>query len=319
MRTRPPASPPQAAPRLWTTAELRAEGVSRRSLAHLVAVGTLMRVRRGRYVLFDTPPAMADAARLGGRLDCVSLLALLGVFVHHGSGSHIQITPGASRLPAPGPASCRHWRDSEAADSDLCVPIVEALAQACRCQPTRSAIATLDSALHLGLIDDDGLGEVFARLPVRFRSIRGLIDGRCESGPETLVRLMLRMLGCTVDVQVEILGVGRVDFIVDGWLIIECDSEAHHAGWDQQRRDRRRDLATAALGFTTIRPLAEDVLFHAEDVFGQLRDIVATGGVGRGRVPNSSDLRGGRARWAASRVSVSDRRSSVRRAAAPAA
>lgn len=319
MRTRPPASPPQAAPRLWTTAELRAEGVSRRSLAHLVAVGTLMRVRRGRYVLFDTPPAMADAARLGGRLDCVSLLALLGVFVHHGAGTHVQIAPGASRLPEPGPASRRHWRATEATDSDLCAPIVEALAQACRCQPTRSAIATLDSALHLGLIDDDGLGEVFARLPVWFRAIRGLIDGRCESGPETLVRLMLRMLGCQVDVQVEIRGVGRVDFVVDGWLIIECDSEAHHSGWDQQRRDRRRDLAAAARGYTTIRPLAEDVLFRADDVFAQLREIIATGGVARGRVLNSSDLQGGRARRAASRVSVSDRRSSVRRAAAPAA
>lgn len=319
MRTRQPASAQRSAPRLWTTAELRADGITQRSLANLVAVGTLVRVRRGRYVVFDTPPAMADAARLGGRLDCVSLLALLGAFVHHGSGSHIQISRGASRLPAPDPVSWRHWRDSEAGESDLCVPIVEALAQACRCQPTRSAIATLDSALHLGLIDDDGLGEVFARLPARFRAIRGLIDGRCESGPETLVRLMLRMLGCTVEVQVEIRGVGRVDFVVDGWLIIECDSEAHHAGWDQQRRDRRRDLAAAALGFTTIRPLAEDVLFHADEVHGQLRDIIATGGVGRGRVPNSSDLRGTGRTPARSGISTPDRRSSVRRVAAPAA
>ncbi|MEV8273846.1 type IV toxin-antitoxin system AbiEi family antitoxin domain-containing protein [Microbacterium sp. NPDC077184] len=319
MRTRQPASAQRSAPRLWTTAELRAQGITRRSLATLVATGSLLRVRRGQYVVFDTPPAVTDAARLGGRLDCVSLLALLEVFVHHGSGSHIQITPGASRLPAPGPASCRHWRDSEAAQNDLCVPIVEALAQACRCQPIRSAIATLDSALHLGLIDDDGLGEVFARLPVRFRAIRGLVDGRCESGPESLVRLMLRMLGCAVEVQVEIRGVGRVDFVVDGWLIIECDSEAHHAGWDQQRRDRRRDLSAAALGFTTIRPLAEDVLFHADELFRQLRDIIATGGVGRGRVPNSSDVPGGRARRTASRVLAPDRRSSVRGVAIPAA
>jgi very-short-patch-repair endonuclease len=40
--------------------------------------------------------------------------------------------------------------------------------------------------------------------------------------------------------------VGRVDFLVEGWLIIECDSKAHHEGWDKQRRDRRRDLAAAA-------------------------------------------------------------------------
>ena len=74
------------------------------------------------------------------------------------------------------------------------------------------------------------------------------------------MRLILRSLGLAVEIQVTIDGVGRVDMVVDGWLIIECDSRAHHEGWDAQQRDRRRDLAAAALGYTTIRPLAEDIL-----------------------------------------------------------
>jgi very-short-patch-repair endonuclease len=54
-------------------------------------------------------------------------------------------------------------------------------------------------------------------------------------------------------------GVGRVDFVVEGWLVIECDSRAHHGGWEAQVADRRRDLALAALGYASIRPIAADI------------------------------------------------------------
>ena len=72
-----------------------------------------------------------------------------------------------------------------------------------------------------------------------------------------LMRLILRSIGCVFDVQVVIAGVGRVDFVVNGWLIIECDSEEHHSSWADQKRDRRRDQAAAARGYATYRPIAE--------------------------------------------------------------
>lgn len=145
------------------------------------------------------------------------------------------------------------------------------------CQEPRAALATLDSAWHLGLVDEAGIAEVFDRLPRRFSALRPLLDRRSESGTETIVRLILRGLGCRFDVQVWIDTVGRVDFLVDGWLIIECDSEAHHAAWAVHKRDRRRDLAAARLGYTTIRPLAEDILYHREQVQAALTDIIASG------------------------------------------
>ena len=91
------------------------------------------------------------------------------------------------------------------------------------------------------------------------------------------MRLLLRGLGCTVQIQVSISGVGRVDFVVDGWLIVECDSEAHHAGWEAHKRDRRRDLAAAALGYTTVRPIAEDILYRREHVLAQLKQVLTAG------------------------------------------
>ena len=34
--------------------------------------------------------------------------------------------------------------------------------------------------------------------------------------------------------------------MLDGWLVVECDSEEFHRGWVSQKRDRRRDLLLAA-------------------------------------------------------------------------
>ncbi|MGN6220714.1 MAG: hypothetical protein ACTHNQ_14530 [Microbacterium sp.] len=154
------------------------------------------------------------------------------------------------------------------------VEVFDAVLQAVRCQQPRAALATLDSALHQGVLHADDLTELFAAVPRRHRVLRTLIDARAESGPETLVRLMLRALGASFDVQVRIVGVGRVDFVVDGWLIVECDSQEFHSTWQDQRRDRRRDQAAAALGYATYRPIAEDIMWHPQEVQAALAGLL---------------------------------------------
>ncbi|MEU1972807.1 hypothetical protein ABZ477_14205 [Microbacterium sp. NPDC019599] len=147
------------------------------------------------------------------------------------------------------------------------------MAQSTACQTPRAAVATLDSALHLGLIRPEDLDEIFSAVPARRRVLRNFIDGRAESGPETLVRLMALALGFDVEVQVHIRTVGRVDLVLDGWLVVECDSEKFHSGWASQKADRRRDLALAALGYSSVRPIAEDIFFHPEVVVNALRGL----------------------------------------------
>ncbi len=111
------------------------------------------------------------------------------------------------------------------------------------------------------------------------------------------MRLLLRTLGHDVQVQVEIAGVGRVDLLVDGWLIVECDSRGFHADWAARRRDLRRDLAAARLGYTTVRPLAEDILFAYDDLVSAMRDVLRHPRAASARgVPNSSRSRRSRRR-----------------------
>ncbi|MFD4960639.1 endonuclease domain-containing protein [Microbacterium sp. NPDC058389] len=269
--------------------ELKRMGFTRHRLERAVAERRIIRVRKGRYVHGNLDPDLVTVAKLGGRLDCVSLVRRLGVFVWDASlPLHIQVDVGASRLPPRPSAVVCHWRTSRAREFELVADVVEALAQAVRCQGPREAIAMLDSALHNRLIDQRALGLVFARLPRRFTALRGLLDARSESGAESLMRLILRTLGCDVDLQVKISGVGRVDFILDGWLIVECDSETHHSGWGAQKRDRRRDLAAARVGYTTVRVIAEDIFFHRDEVREALTDVLAHGPRRQTRRQNSS-------------------------------
>ena len=262
----------------WTDRDLRAA----------VSDGRLLRPRQGAYLLAQSPAALVEACALGGRLACVSELARHGVFVLDASSLHIHLHEASAKAPKSSRAVQRHWGRLRRTPHPCAtsVELFDAVVSAVRCQPPRAALATLDSALRLGVLDPDDLDELFRVLPRRHRVLRRLIDKRAESGPETLVRLILRSLGVAYEVQVPIAGVGRVDFLVDGWLIVECDSAEFHSHWETQRADRRRDQAAAALGYATYRPIAEDIMWHSDRVREALAGLVTSrrgGGARSGR------------------------------------
>jgi very-short-patch-repair endonuclease len=275
------------APDYLHRAELRRHGYTRVMIDAAVESGHLHRARRDHYLPGDTPDEIVRAVRIGGRLTCLSLLSALGVYVLHTRQLHVHIAPTGSRLRSPHdrrrrlePRTARgvrlHWLPLlTAPGQSSVVSVADAVAHSIICQPPRAVIATLDSVLYLKLLSRRQLAAVFRSLPRRYAFLERMVDERAESGPESLMRLMLRGLGCDVQIQVEIDGVGRVDLVVDGWLIIECDSRAHHSGWEQQERDRRRDLAAAALGFTTIRPSAKMIADEAEMVLAGVRGLLA--------------------------------------------
>ncbi|WP_203137657.1 hypothetical protein [Microbacterium sp. JZ31] len=262
-----------------TYPELRTRGYTRQDIARALDAGYLSRARRNVYLWREATPEEQHAARVGGRLDCVSALKALGVFVldREEDQLHLQVPPTASRLRSATDRRTRltaardgvrirtHWRRSATDASRLHVTVIEALAQSLRCQGPRAGIASIDNALFQKLIRPSDAAEVFALLPPRYAALRGLVDGRAESGSETYARLIARATGRSVEVQKRIDGVGRVDLVVDGWIVIECDSREHHGGWEAQTADRLRDLKLAALGYTVIRPTAQ-ILFTRPEV-----------------------------------------------------
>src|SRR5690606_8366426 len=73
-----------------------------------------------------------------------------------------------------------------------------------------------------------------------------------DSGLESLLRLRMHQLGIRLDCQVVIDGVGRVDFVVDGRLIIEADGKQNHDGASMRHKDLVRDAAASGLGYETL-------------------------------------------------------------------
>jgi very-short-patch-repair endonuclease len=254
------------------------EGWTDRQLGAAVRDGRLLRPRAGAYLPADAPSDVVEACAMGGRLTCVSAMAARGIFVLESATLRVHLHNSRDTGSGSSRPVRQHWGRLHRTPHPCATSVepLDALACAMRCQAPRAALATLDSALHSGLIRADELDELFRLLPRRHRLLRRLVDARAESGPETLLRLMLKSLGASFDLQVKIPGVGRVDFVVDGWLIIECDSEEFHASWDAQRRDRRRDQAAAALGYATFRPIAEDIIWHPESVRAALAGLMAS-------------------------------------------
>lgn len=82
--------------------------------------------------------------------------------------------------------------------------------------------------------------------------------------------------------QVSIAGVGRVDLLVGESLIVECDSEKHHAPGERYRMDRIRDLASRDLGYTTLR-LRYDQIWYSWAL--TQRSLLAELATGRHRRP----------------------------------
>jgi very-short-patch-repair endonuclease len=258
--------------------------MTRRGIRDNIDSGTLFHARRDHYVDGTASDAIKSAVRIGGHLDCISLMRELGVFVlMHTAALHVHIPHGRHWLRSPRSRSTRlgesnarivtHWRADPVDEHSTIAHLPRAVAQAVLCQTPRAAIATIDSALHLGVIRPGDLDEVFECLPERLQKLRKLVDGRAESGPETLARLLLRALGCSIELQVEISGVGRVDLLVDGWIIVECDSRAFHGGWDQQSKDRMRDLAAAAQGYATLRPTANQLVNNPRRLTDAVRGL----------------------------------------------
>ncbi|HMH59259.1 MAG TPA: hypothetical protein VK537_08765, partial [Galbitalea sp.] len=225
---------------------LLAYGATGRSLTAAVNSGFLVRARRDHYVLPSEGSGIVVATRVGGRLGCISALAEAGIFVLDAKLPHIHIERGMSRLRSPRgrfiPLADRnrdgahlHWwpLTDERHATEYSVGLVDALAQAVRCQHPWFAIASIDNAIFKRAVDADVVTGLFRRLPEKHRYLHRKVNGLAEAGQETILRMILDSAGLQYELQVTIHGVGRVDMLVEGCLVLEADSRLAHDGWER--------------------------------------------------------------------------------------
>lgn len=226
-------------------------GFTRQALSEQVRRGEILRLRAGVFAVAPVHPDIRTAAAHGGALTCASLLRARGIWVLPDVDS-VHVWLGRRQHPVPHPG-CSCTSHHYIGDPPLGAASVEtALLHLRRCAGDEAFFAAYESAWNIGILPRASRARIRAALPRRARWLVDLARADADSGLESLLRLRLHVLGLVLDCQVHIRGVGRVDFVVAGRIIIEADGKGNHAG-DRRHKDLVRDAAASRLGYETLR------------------------------------------------------------------
>ncbi|MDQ0728635.1 endonuclease domain-containing protein [Microbacterium sp. W4I20] len=229
--------------------------MTRREIERRLRRGGISRVRRGVYAGAHACAAVITAAAHGGALGCESAARHLGLWVLGDPELHVWMHSDRHQYPHDEEtcACVAHWDDGSATSPFALPTVPRILVQIFRCRGDEHFFVALESARRQGVIDTAGLRWLRKSLSARGRDLVMFSRADSDSGLESLVRLRLRPFGWTVRTQAPIVGTGRVDLLIDGWLIIETDGQGNHDGPSHRHKDLVRDANAAFWGHPTLR------------------------------------------------------------------
>lgn len=196
-----------------------------------------------------------------------SALALHGIpFVGVDERVHIVRTDG--RRSSSDALVCSHAATSprwvESVDGIRAVKPMRAAFQVAALFGVESGVVSVDGCLQAGASDDDlddaAAAGGYGRGALNVRVVKDFADGRSESAGESRVRWVFSLLGLPEPVpQAQIRNaegefVGRVDFLFkEQRTIVEFDGLAKYAERSDLVREKAREDALRALGYTVVR------------------------------------------------------------------
>lgn len=231
--------------------QLTSFGFTRRRLADDVARGEIVRIRPGVFSTASVSRSIQTAAGHGGALTCAGALRHHGVWVlNDDTEPHIWMGAGG-RVHHDHCRCVTHYR---AGRMTLGVAAVEqALVHAYACHGEEFFFCAFESAWNKRLIGAASRTRIRSALPVTARWLVDFAHRDSESGLESLVRLRLHLLGIDdVRTQITLEGVGRVDFVIGGRVILEADGRENHDGPSMRHKDLGRDAVASALGYESL-------------------------------------------------------------------
>lgn len=269
-------------------AMLDAAGVSRVTLRQALAQKRVLPVRRGWYGVPDAPPAVVRAVRVGGALTASSVAGLHGLWLLDDARLHVRVAGNASRLRSPLDPTlpldathgvCVHYREQASGPADLPArdSLPRALAEMFTCGPALAAVIAIDSALNLRELTSDGRAQLRALVPASKRHLVDGADAACDSGLETIARLLPHERRIPYRTQAHIPGVGRVDLLIGDRLVVELDGAGFHIDSADFAEDRRRGLELVMRGYLVVRLTYRMVVDDWERVRADLLELVARG------------------------------------------
>ncbi|MBW4042327.1 MAG: hypothetical protein HIU86_09400 [Acidobacteria bacterium] len=263
-----------------TTDELRAEGYDVERIRAEIAGGALERVIRGWYCRPGADRGAVRAMRLGGRISCVSALALHGGWLPPDAGLHIGFPSHASgrrmaRRTAPE-GTVAHWHPKAASTGSAfaVTPLEHAIADLLVCQPPQFVVATLDSLLHRRIVQRNRVGALILHGPLRTHFLASRLHPASGSGIESIVRFGLGSAGIDVRIQVVVRGAYRVDVLIDDWLVLELDGRDTHAQRDSFTKDRVREATIMRDGRIVLRFSYATVMYDWAFLLACVQDVI---------------------------------------------
>lgn len=234
-------------------ARIQQFGCSRAEVRRAADAGAILRVRQGVYALPGLDPAIVMAAAHGGALTCAAALRAHGVWVlpEPDEAIHVWLGKAGRRHPHAGCACAVHFSAGRA-ELGL-APVADSLIHAFRCLDEEAFFSAYESAWNKRLINTHDRNRIRRALPRSARWLLDLARPDAESGLESLLRLRMHLIGIALECQVQIDGVGRVDFVLGRKLILEVDGRENHAAADRRHNDLIRDAAASAAGYETLR------------------------------------------------------------------
>jgi very-short-patch-repair endonuclease len=263
--------------------ELLDLGHSQTSVRSAVGRHDIIRVRKGWYCLPSLAAPFQAAARVGGRLTCVSLAETAGLWIPPGSqGLHVAVRENAcqlrttrdyhERLATEADAVVVHWNDDESRGTRFSTDLTSALLASCSCLGTESAFILCESALFQRALSAAEWEGILHRVPGTHRRQLARATSLSESGTESLFSLRSDAFGVKVRQQVW-LGSDRVDFLLGERLVIEIDSVAHH----DPTEDCKRDARLGVLGYRVLRFMYSQIMNDWPRVFAAVMAAISRG------------------------------------------
>ena len=252
------------------TAQLLSAGYSRRDIRRLTELGATQ-PRRGVFLAPGGDRDLAAAIHHNGRLTCASAAARYRLWLRDPPARlHLACNHGH------GDGFIRHRTLRFDGHPELPLAAVEDVALhalGCLEPPSSTAIATSAIRLYgvpLELLRAELRGDRSG--PIR-RALQEL-DLRAESIVEVDAQHLFRSNGIEFEAQVLLPGIGRVDFLLAGFLIVEIDGFAFHSKRADMLRDRQRNNASTVNGYAVLRYMPEHIWFNPEQVLAEIRAVL---------------------------------------------
>lgn len=249
-------------------------GFSDREIRNAAASGEVCRLRHGVLALPGAPSDLVTAVLGNGLLTCASGATRHGLWLlHQPDQVHLLCRHGGPQNTVVHRESLVPHRTAEPVAS-----ITDILIHGLRCLPEVEAAVMVESAVRQGVTT---LPYLRQRLPGNrngaARKVLDLVDGTADSAIEVVARLLFRAAGIYTQTQVDLPGIGFVDFLLEGFLIVEIDGRSHLEP-RQVKKDRLRNNASILTGYAVLRYGYADVVYNPEKVVTEVWQVL------RGRV-----------------------------------